>query len=60
MNMLAEIQRIDRNLVVKKLLDYGIQRNILDEIGFNDQELTKLLYMIERVKSINHSSHGAV
>jgi len=60
MNMLAEIQRIDRNLVVKKLLDYGIQRNILDEIGFNDQELTKLLYMIERVKSINHSSRGAV
>jgi len=60
MNMLAEIQRIDRNLVVKKLLDYGIQRNILDEIGFNDEELTKLLYMVERVKSINHSHYGAV
>ena len=60
MNMLAEIQGIDRNLAVRKLLDYGIQQDILDEIGFNDEELTKLLYMVERVKSVNHSHYVAV
>jgi hypothetical protein len=47
-------------LIVSKLLDYGVKAMYIDEIEFADGELTKLLYMVERVKSVNYGRNRAM
>lgn len=47
-------------LIVSKLLDYGVKAVYIDEIEFADGELTKLLYMVERVKSVNYGHNRAI
>jgi len=54
----SQIQNRER--IVKMLLDYGIQAKLIDEIGFTDEEISKLICMVEKVKSINHSGIGDV
>lgn len=47
-------------LIVSKLLDYGTKAMYVDELEFADGELTKLLYMVERVKSVNYGRNRAI
>lgn len=54
------MQNENRELIVSKLLDNGVKAMYIDEIEFADGELTKLLYMVERVKSVNYGRNRAI
>jgi hypothetical protein len=41
--------QIKRQQTLGRLLDYGIHQDELDNLEFNDTEMVKLLYMIERI-----------
>jgi hypothetical protein len=54
------VQNENCELIVSKLLDYGVKVMYLGEIEFADEELTKLLYMVQRVKSVNYGRNRSI
>jgi hypothetical protein len=61
MDLFADVQKNEnREPIVSKLLDYGTKAMYVDELEFADGELTKLLYMVERVKSVNYGRNRSI
>jgi hypothetical protein len=62
LDLFADVQKNENpELIVSKLLDYGTKAMYVDELEFADgEELTKLLYIVERVKSVNYGRNRAI
>jgi hypothetical protein len=61
LDLFAHVQKNENpELIVSMLLDYGTKAMYVDELEFADGELTKLLYMVERVKSVNYGRNRAI